>query len=337
MQATPTWSAALSRYLVTALGTVALLAVAACSSAEPDPAGSAAPVTEPAPETGFDECSLLEPAEAAELLGTDAMYVTARAAMTQSDGSPRASCRYFPEDVPGMLGMELATVTDTDPDRFFAPFERFTNVETVEELGDRTEAVKLSATGTRNNFIEIRTIEGNRGLHLYYAYREGDGTMPEIDGRAAALLLTTALDRLPDEVVIPPGAPEGRCADVDLGQAAETLGGELVTARSVGSAGGAMSCHFSGGGALLEVIVVTDAREAEGASVGPDLLTHPDIGDGARVVIAEGGALQSRVNLGDRLVRITATHAADAGTVTALRPTDLELVRGIVDGIDRHG
>jgi hypothetical protein len=336
LQATPTWSGALSRHLAAALGSAALLAVAACSSADPDPTGSPAPTIAPAPEAGFDECSLIEPAEAAELLGADTMYVTARSAMTQSDGSPRAGCRYFPQDVPGMLGMQLSTVADTDPDRFFAPFDSFDNVETVEKLGERTEAVTYSADGTRNKFIEIRTIEGNRGLHLFYAYQDGGGTMPEIDGQAAALMLTTALDRMPDEVVVPPGAPEGRCVDVDLGQAAETLGSEMVMSRSVGSGGSAMSCYSSGGGASLEVIVVTDAREAEGASVGSDLVTHPDIGDAARVVIAEGGSLQARVNLGDRVVRITATYATDAGTVTEVRPTDLELVRGIVGGIDRH-
>jgi len=196
--------------------------------------------------------------------------------------------------------------------------------------------VAYGAEGTPNHFIEIRTLDGDRGVHLFYAYRDGGGAMPEIEGPAAAGLLTTAMERLPDEVTITNGAPEGRCAGIDLDHATEAVGSELVMARSVESGGDGVNCHFGGDGASLDISMLTDPTEARGKAVAPDQVTHSDLGDGARIVIAEGGALSARINLGDRVLVITASYGADADTVTKPRPAHVELVRAIVDGIGAH-
>lgn len=329
-----------SSRLATAIAVAVVLVSTGCSDdsagsrglAEPPepPTLELKPTDEDVAETGFDECGLVEPAEIAEVLGVDAMYVTARSAVTlDSEGDRRAGCKYLPEELPGISAMELATVTGTDPERFFAPFaENFQNVETIADLGDRAEAVAYGGNGT--HYIEIRTILGDRGLHFHYAYSDDGGVMPKADGRAAALILTKALERLPDEVVIPDGTPEGKCADVDLEAAAEVVGGELTMARSVLSDEGAMSCAFTGGGATLDIAVTTDPDRVAKDAVEPDTVTHADIGDGARLMITEAGGLLARANVGDHVVIIQGAYA-DAGSVTALRPEDIELVRAIVD------
>ncbi|OZM82751.1 hypothetical protein CFP66_08665 [Pseudonocardia sp. MH-G8] len=325
----------MSRRLLGVLGATAWLALASCSAdgaATPDLVGES-PSVAPRPADGFDECSLVTPREVAERLGVDAMYVTSRSAMALTDGSLSASCRYFPEDIPGMMGMQLSTVADTDAERFFAPFETFDNVGSLDNLGDRTEVVAYGAVDTPNHFIEIRTLDGDRGLHLFYAYRDGGSGMPEIEGPAAATLLTTAMKRLPDEVTITNGAPQGRCAGIDLDHATEAVGRQLVMARSVESGGDALNCHFGGDGASLDISLVTDPAAAKGRAVAPDQVTHSDLGDGARIVIAEGGALSARINLGDHVLVIDASYGEDSDTVTEPRPAHVELVRAIVDGI----
>ncbi len=288
------------------------------------------PTGEDVAETGFDECGLVEPAEIAEVLGVDAMYVTARSAVElDAEGDRRAGCKYLPAELPGISAMEIATVTGTDPERFFAPFaDNFQNVETIADLGDRAEAVAYGGEGT--HYIEIRTILGDRGLHFHYAYADEGGLMPEADGRAAALILTKALEQLPDEVVIPDGTPEGKCADVDLEAAAEVVGGELTMARSVLSDDGAMSCAFTGGNVTLDIAVTTDPDRVAKDAVEPDTITHADIGDGARLMITEAGGLLARANVGDHVVIVQGGYA-EAGSVTELRPEDVELVRSIVD------
>lgn len=320
-----------------AMGVAALLTVTGCGG---DTTGVPAPAEQPALEktsttqkqTGFDECELIETDELAKALGVDAMYVTGRSVMTQTDGSRRASCAYFPEDVPGMLGMELNTVADTDPERFFEPFsENFENVEEIRDLGDRGEAVAYQAQGTSTHYIEVRTIVGDRGLHLFYSYQDEGGVMPKADGVSAGVILGTALERLPDQVTIPDGTPEGPCADIDLAPAAEALGAELAMARSVLSKKDSMSCYFSGGGASLEVILLTDPSRAEKATVKPADITHADLGDGAKVMITDAEALDARVNLGNRVVAITATY--DTGPGTTPRPADVEMVRTVVDAV----
>jgi hypothetical protein len=65
--------------------------------------------------------------------------------------------------------------------------------------------------------------------------------------------------------------------------------------------------------------------------------SHSDLGDGARILITDAGTLDARVNLGDRVLVTTASYGSGAGTVTELRPADLELLRTIVDRIGEHG
>ena len=323
--------------LCAAMGVAALLAVAGCGNdvagapaSARQPASETAESTTKAQETGFDECGLVEPDEVAEAIGVDAMYVTSRTVHKASDGSSSAACVYFPEDVPGTLGLQLSTVTDTDPEKFFEPFAKnFDNVEKVADLGDRAEAVAYGADGTSTHFVEVRTIVGDRGLHFYYSYKDDGGAMPKADGAAAKIILATALERLPDEVEIADGTPEGGCADFDLESTAEVVGAELTMARSVVSDGGAMSCYFGGGDASLKVILYPDSEY----SVEPEEITHADIGDGARVIFTEAGTMTAWVNVGERFVSIGVSYDAAAGTVTGLRPADVELVRSVADTI----
>jgi hypothetical protein len=332
------WGGTSVRRAGVALGAAALLAVAGCGG----DAGSdgAAPGTPPILKTkatedepaGFDECGLVDPDEIAEAIGVAAMHVTGRAVTVQDDGSRRASCTYFPEDVPGILGMQLSTVVDTDPGRFFAPFaDNFSNIETIPNLGDRAEAVAYGANGTSTHYIEIRVIQGDVGLHFYYSYSdEAGGTMPKADGSAAAVILTRALEQLPDEVTIPDGTPEGACTDIDLEPAAEAVGAELVMARSVLSEKDAVNCYFSGDDGHLDVTLITNQDRARRAAVTPDQITHPDLGDGARLIVTEANSLTAFVNMGDQVMVVGAGYA---DTVTELRPADVELVRSLVDTI----
>lgn len=339
MKATIPRTGVLSRRLVAALGAAALLTSAGCGNeyVSGTPAALAGTTSEESEaEPGFDECGLLDLRETAEWLGVEALYVTGRSTMTLVDGSPSAGCRYFSADLPGMLGMQLNTVTETDPERFFAPFEKYENVLPLEGIGDRTEAIGYQADGTTVHFLEIRTIVGDRGLHLFYIYGEDGSGMPELDGgEAVRAMMRTAVERLPDEVVIPDGKPEGGCADIDLELAGEVLGTALVSARSVVSDGGAMRCYFGGdGGVNLDITLVTDPATAKDQAVTPDLVTHPDIGDEARVTVLEQRTLQARVNLGARTFVINANYGDGVvGTVTEPRSEDLDLVRAIVDAL----
>lgn len=283
------------RRLATVLGVATMLALAGCGSTVPGvakPAGDTpTPERKPADESadepeesGFDECGLVEPDKIAEWIGVDALYITGRSAMT------------------------LNTVTDTDPERFFAPFKKYDNVLPIEDPGDR-------------------------GLHLYYTYSDG-GVMPDLQGGAdVGTLLREALEQLPDEVTIPDGTPEGPCADIDLEAAAEALGAELAMARSVVTDGDAVSCFFSGDGANLDSGVLTDPTRTKQVAVAPGDVTHDDIGDGARLLITEADSLDARVNVGDNVVAITATYGSAAGTLTSPRQEDVELVRTIVDAL----
>ncbi len=323
----------MKHFLVAAMGVAALVAAGCGNAVDGVPVPGSASGTETASaektrEAGFDECGLVEPAELADALGVDTMFITGRSVMTAThEGTRRASCSYHPENEPGALGVELTTVAGADPERFFEPFaENFDNVQPIARLGDRAEAVAYSANGTSNHYVEIRTISGNRGLHLFYTYSDDGGAMPEADGESAAVILWTALERLPEEVVIPDGTPEGRCADVDLSTAAEVLGAALTMARSVLSEGGDVNCYFSGGGASLEASLDTGSRW----SVEPEQVTHADIGDGARVILTAAGTMTAWANVGEHFVSVTATYD-DA--VTGLRPADVELVRAVVDTI----
>jgi uncharacterized protein DUF3558 len=328
------------RRLATVLGAAAvLLAVAGCGGSvagEPtsamQPASTTTESAEKERETGFDECGLVEPEEFAEAIGVEAMYVISRSVMTLDSGSRRASCMYYPEDTPGMYGPSISTVANTNAEEFFEPFAKnFNNVETINGLGDRAEAVAYKANGTSRHFVEVKTISGNRGLHLLYTYLDSGGPIPKADGEAAAKILTKALERLPDEVTIPDGTPEGKCADVDLSFAEETLGAELEMARSVVADAGGMSCNYSGDDASFDILFYTDPGVARDAAVPPDGITHPDIGEGARLLFTQAETVDAQVNLGDQYMRITLYHAGDS--VTEVRPADVELVRSIVDTI----
>lgn len=319
-------------HLGAVMGVAALLAVTGCGSSvagEPTSVSKTTESAEKKQEAGFDECGLVEPEEFAEAIGVEAMYVISRSVMTLDNGSRRASCMYYPEDMPGMFGPSISTVANTDAEEFFEPFAKdFDNVQKIEGLGDRAEAVAYKANGTSRHFVEVRTISGNRGLHLVYTYLD-NGPIPKADGGAAAKILTMALERLPDEVTIPDGTPEGKCADVDLSLAAETLGAELDTARSVVADAGGASCNYSGDDASFDILFYTDPDVAKDAAVPPDLVTHPDIGEGARLLFTQAETIDAQVNLGDQYMRITLYHAGDS--VTEVRPADVELVRDIVD------
>jgi hypothetical protein len=191
--------------------------------------------------------------------------------------------------------------------------------------------VAYKANGTSRHFVEVKTISGDRGLHLLYTYLDKGGLIPKADGGAAAKILAMALERLPDEVTIPDGTPEGKCAAVDLSLAADALGAELETARSVVSDAGGMSCNYSGGDASFDILFYTDPAVARDAAVPPDGITHPDIGEGARLLFTQAETVDAQVNLGDQYMRITLYHAGES--VTEVRPADVELVRSIVDVI----
>lgn len=324
------------RLHVAALGVVAFF-VAGCSDdppAPPAPPGEMPTLERTAPEpepsaAGYDECGLVSPDKIAEALGVDAMYATARTAMQLDDGSVSAACRYFPDDVPGMLGMELVTVADTDEERFFAPFQKtFDNIKSI-KLGDRTDVVAYAADGTSLHFVEIRTLVGDNGLHLFYSYSDGGGDMPKADGEAAAKIMFAAAEELPETVEIGDGEPEGACADIDSGVVADAVGAEPEMARSMLSDDGAMNCFFSGDGGTVDITVLTDSARVAKEAVAPGDITHADIGEGAKLAIGNANSLNARVNLDGKVVSINAAYADEyAGEP---RPSDIALVREVVD------
>jgi hypothetical protein len=350
----------LSRRLAVACGAAALLATAACGGSDDSPppgdigdkiteqdAGQDAETDagedsdqqpdEAAGAAGFDECGLHEPAELAAQVGVEALYITAREVRPRaSEGGRLAGCSYLTEDVPGITGMTVNTVVGTDAEAFFRPFgER--EVRPVDKLGDRAEVVAYETPNGSLHFRELRVVEGDIGLHLRYTYNESPGGMPALDDDALAELMAfvanTGLERLPEQVTIADGAPEGPCAAIDVGQASQVLGGELTTARSVRGANGALSCSFSGDEAALEVAVIADPARVQSMGVPAEAVNAPDLGDGARLLIQPNeeaqGPLDATVNLGSHLVLVTGSYGPDAGSVAAPRPEDVELVRAI--------
>ncbi|GAB3444080.1 DUF3558 family protein [Actinophytocola sediminis] len=336
------------RRLVAVVGVAAMLTVAGCGgdvSGTPVAGGQDGGASErpegTGDEPGFDECAVLEPAEVAEFVGTENMYVTSADVMDLLDGSTSATCQYFPKDVPGMLGMKLSYVAGADPDEFFVPFEKnFDNVLPL-EIGDRGAAVGYSADGTSNHFYEVRAIKGTVGLHLFYAFSEGPGgDMPDVENGADkwGAMFTTAFDRLPAELSISDGEPTGACAEIDLDQMTEVLGAELRTARTTEGDDGALDCTFGGGSGVVSITVLTDKEMVPGQSVKPADITNDDIGDGAKVGITEPnpgeqGRLSARANVGDALVAINAPYGDSVRGVTEPRPEDIELVRAIVGAV----
>lgn len=336
------------RRLVAAVGVAAAVTVAGCAGpisgtpvaggqgdAAPGPEG-----TNPEQETGFEACALLEPEEIAGWIGTDSVYVTSIDVMDHGDAGRNITCTYHPRNVPGLLGMKLTFSADADPEKYFLPFEKnYDNVLPL-KIGDRGAAVGYRAKGTVNHFYEIRAIEGNRGLHLFYPFRDdGTGAFPVVEdgARKWGTMLNTAFERMPDTLDIPDGKPEGACAEIDLDHAEEVLGAELTTARTVeGEAG--LDCTFGGRAARLLITLLTDPGLVPSVAAKPEDITHDDIGDGARLRINEArpgeqGPLDALANVDGGVVSIQATYGDGVHGVTEPRPDDVELVRAIVSAV----
>lgn len=342
------------RRAVTALGVVGLLAAAGCGggggSDAGDPPGLGSGIKKPslkplessaAPVEGdFDECGLVEPADLAAVIGIDALHITSREVVPDAEGGRLARCSYFTEDVPGISGMSLHVVAGTDREAFFKPFQEFENAESVDNYGDHAEIAGYGAGSV--HFVEFRAIEGSTGVAIQYTYNDSPGGMPDLSGtdninNLLGGALRSMLENVPDEVAIGDGTPEGPCADIDLAQASQVLGGALTASRSVLGSEGAASCQFGGEDTGLGVVVISDPARVQSMGAKADEVNTPDIGDGARVQIqanGEGqGPLGATVNVGDRVVLITGIYGQSAGTVTEPRHEDTELVRTIVDAV----
>lgn len=310
------------------------------SSQDPGPASSPPDPVEP--ENAFDECGLFPPEELAELLGIDeTLYITEREAVPNGNTGRVAVCGYFNENVPGVVGMWIDTAVDTDEERFFAPFEEYKVIE--RGFGDRAEFVPRSVSSTGLQILELRVLQGDVGIHIRYDhYEESSSGMPELPAKqvsgAMVRIAGKSFEELPDEVVLAPGTPEGRCADIDPARAAGVLGGELTTVRSVLSDGGGMNCSFRGDDTALSVVVLTDPEQARDARLEADELNVTDLGDGARMYIAdaddgEQGSLNVRIHAGDHVVKIFGLYGPDAGTFTEPRPEDKDLARAILEAV----
>ncbi|UED88161.1 DUF3558 family protein [Streptomyces profundus] len=347
-----------SRSLV-ACGVAALLGVAGCSeSGSPEPGGGASagadegaargdaaaddePEAERVEDAGFDPCDLLPPEEVAPLIGVDALYVTSRQVSPDADGGRLAGCSYLTEDVPGIAGMTVNVVAGTEREAFFAPFQEREALVVDGSFGDEQRVVAYETPDGSTHFRELRVIEGDTGFHIRYTYNDSPDGMPALDdeamAEALALMTVAALDRLPAEVTIADGVPEGVCADIDLALASGALGEELTTARSVLGEGGALNCEFSGEAAALTVVAVSAPDRVAAMRVPAEMLNVADIGDGASVRILPNdeaqGPLDAMVHLGDRLVVVSAAYGPGAGSITAPRAEDAELVRDIAEAV----
>lgn len=332
----------LSRRLVMASAGLLLVAATGCGGNKV--AGIAAPASagqESAEPAGFDECGLYEPRELAELLGIEAIYITGRAASTREpDGSRSAACTYFVGDLPGIGGMTLRTTTGTDAEGFFAPFDSFDNVKELDRLGDRAAAVgyKLTSGAFTTHVREVRAVSGDKGIHVRYSYGL-DGGLPEADGEAVAKIVWNALERLPDDVTIADGKPEGPCAGIDLALASRVMGAELVSSRAVLSDGDAFYCHFSGIGTELEVVSATDENVVRSWRIDEP---HGNVqGVGERAVVGVGRdavesdvqTIDGTINAGRRVIRIVGEYSPQVASMEEARPEDKELVRAIGNAV----
>jgi uncharacterized protein DUF3558 len=339
--------------LAVSLGAMAL--VAGCSSSdssepEGDAAGSTAGATEgsgkepqeqqesqePAAQTGFDECGLFEPDELAGIFGVPALHITERSINPQAEGGRLAACGYYSQDLPGISGVWINTVAGTDEEGLFAAFEG-RDTGSLDNLGDRAEVVATTAPGGAIRSRQLRVIDGDVGLIISYTYEEAPGGLPAIPdaelGEAVATVAVLALERVPQELTIPDGEPEGPCAEVDLAHAAEVLGEELVAARTVLSDTGGVSCVFTGNGAALDAVVYTDPEIVENWRPPADEINAPDIADGARFD-TEQGYLDARVISGDHVLAISAYYTQAVGAPATPGPQETELLRTVTEAID---
>ncbi len=337
--------------LAVALGAMAL--VAGCSSGdssepEGDAAGSGAAEgsgqepqeqqesQEPAAQTGFDECGLFETDELADIFGVPALHITDRSINPQAEGGRLAACGYYSDDIPGLSGVWINTVAGTDEEGLFAAFEG-RDTGSLDNLGDRAEVVATTAPGGAVRSRQLRAIDGDVGLIISYTYDEAPGGVPAIPdaelGEAVATVAALTLDRVPQELTILDGEPEGPCAEVDLAHAAEVLGAELVAARTVLNDTGGVSCTFTGNGAALEAVVYTDPETVENWSPPADEITAPDIADGARLD-TDQGYLDARVISGDHVLAISAWYTEAVGAPATPGPQETELLRAVAEAID---
>jgi hypothetical protein len=342
--------------LAVAVGVVALLTSAGCSSGgSPNADGGAGQTQgankdneqepqasqesqEPVEQAGFDECGLFETDELADFFGADTLYITGRSMYPQGDGGRFAGCSYDTDDIPGVEGLKMSTVAGTNQEAFFQSWEGRETGE-VDDLGDHAEAFTLTDAGGSAHMGLLKVLDGDTGLNFQYSYIENSPeSMPAFDdatlGQKMAELAVMALERLPEEVTIPDGAPEGPCADIDLAQASGVLGEDLIAARTVLSDTGAMTCEFTSNGAALRAIVYTDPVFRRSMRAPSEEINVPDIGDGAAVAIQqEAGLLDAHVNAGERVLSISAQYAPAVGAPDELRPEDTELVRAIADAL----
>ncbi|WP_199742483.1 DUF3558 family protein [Streptomyces triticirhizae] len=348
------------RRTVAACGLAATLLVAGCGGSDSgnnggsgngdggasSAGGDASPAeeTEPEPEedaeaAGLDACELLTEQEVATAIGAEALHVTSRRVAPEVDGGRLAGCSYLNEDVPGIAGMTLNVVAGTDDEAFFMPFAEREGLYAVDELGERNLYVGYETGDGSVHFRELRIMEGDTGLHLRYTYHDNPGGMPALDEDsmvdAMTAIASSAIERLPDQVTIADGVPEGPCAEIDLALAAEALGGELTTAGSVVGEDGALNCEFGGVDAELTVLAVTDPARVASMGVPAAEVNVPDLGDGARVRVmpADAGAqgpLDATVNVGGtKVVVVSAVYAPEAGAMSEPAPEAVELVRHI--------
>jgi hypothetical protein len=290
---------------------------------------------EPVEQAGFDEC-VFETDELANLFGADTLYITGRSIYPQGDGGRFAGCSYSTVDIPGVEGFKMSTVTGTNEAAFFQSWEGRETGE-VDNLGDHAEAFSMTDSSGTAHMGLLKVLDGDTGLNFQYSFVEDDprGMPAYEDAELGELMNAVALltlERLPEEITIPDGAPEGPCADIDLAQASELLGEDLVAARTVLSDTGALACEFTSNGAALRAIVYTDPVFAESMSAPAEDINVPDIGDGAVVQIErESAVLDATVNAGERVLFISAQYAPAVGAPDAHRPEDTELVRAIAD------
>jgi hypothetical protein len=293
---------------------------------------------EPVEQAGFDECGLFETDELADFFGADTLYITGRSMYPQGDGGRFAGCSYSTVDIPGVEGFKMSTVAGTNQEAFFQSWEGRETGE-VDDLGDHAEGFTLTDSGGSAHMGLLKVLDGDTGLNFQYSYTENDPRgMPAFDdaalGQKMGELAVLALERLPEEVTIPDGAPEGPCAGIDLAQASGVLGEDLVAARTVLSDTGGMTCEFTSDGAALRAIVYTDPQMVGGMSAPSAEINVPEIGDGALVQIdQESAVLDATVNAGERVLFISAQYAPAAGAPDALRPEDTELVQAIADAL----
>jgi len=280
---------------------------------------------------------VVEPAELAEWVGTDAMFVTSADVVVSPEGATRATCTYYPKDIPGATGMKLTYSPDVDPDTYFDQWEKNYDNRLPLEIGDRAEAIALSSEGVDVKLYLVHAIKGTQGVDLFYSFAEDpekSGGMPVVEEGADKFgkVLNAVFERLPEELDIQDGEPEGACADIDLDLLSETLQADLTTARTTQGDNEAIDCTFGGPSGYVSASYMVPGRP-------PGSITHQDVADGALIRIDEpgGGATQGQLSawavIGENVLRISATYGNDVSGITEPRPEDVELVRAIVEAV----